>query len=170
LKEKERMTKMCKNLQFNFESLKCDNNEVRMVYKLMLAKESNQPPCVQTVTKPRDVFELAKSYLTGVDREHFVILILDVKNKVIGINTVAIGTLSYCSVHPREVFKAAVVANAALIIMIHNHPSGNPHPSSDDLALTARLKEAGDILGIPVVDHIVLGDENYYSLKEAGNL
>jgi DNA repair protein RadC len=78
--------------------------------------------------------------------------------------------LSYCSIHPREVFKAAVVANAASIIMIHNHPSGNPHPSSDDLALTARLKEAGDILGIPVVDHIVLGDENYYSFKEAGNL
>jgi DNA repair protein RadC len=97
-------------------------------------------------------------------------MLLDVRKKVIGINTFAIGSLSSCPVHPREVFKAAVVANAASIIIIHNHPSGNPHPSSDDLALTARLKEAGDILGIPVVDHIVLGDENYYSFKEAGNL
>jgi DNA repair protein RadC len=164
---------MSKNLQFNFDSLnKYNKYEEKYwipIYKIMLVKESNQPAYVQTLTNPNDVFELAKNYLAGVDREHFVIFMLDIGKKVIGINTVSIGTLVNCPAHPREVFKPAIVANAAAVILVHNHPSGGFQPSSDDVSLTARLKEAGDILGIPVVDHIILG-ENYFSFKEAGYL
>ena len=95
---------------------------------------------------------------------------LDTKNQVIGINTVAIGVLSSCPIHPREVFKPAILANAAGVILVHNHPSGDPYPSQDDLLLTNRLKEAGEVLGIQVMDHVILGYANYASLKERGQI
>jgi DNA repair protein RadC len=98
------------------------------------------------------------------------VIMLDTKNQVIGINTVAIGVLASCPVHPREVFKPAILANAAGIVLVHNHPSGDPYPSQDDLLLTNQLKEAGEVLGIQVVDHVILGYANYASLKERGQI
>jgi DNA repair protein RadC len=91
---------------------------------------------------------------------------LDTKNRLLSWETVSLGTLSTSVVHPREVFKGAILANAASIILCHNHPSGDPKPSAEDIAITKRLAEAGKILGIDVLDHIIFGEEGFVSLKE----
>ena len=108
--------------------------------------------------------------MLSLDREKFRILLLDTKHKVIGIHTVSIGSLTVSIVHPREVYKAAILANAAAIIGIHNHPSGNPDPSPEDHALTKRLAEAGNILGITLLDHVVIGQNTHYSFGDQGHL
>lgn len=135
-------------------------------YKVMLVRDNKK---TETETKfiksSDDVNKIIQSYLNGADREHFVIVLLNCKNGIIGINTVSVGDLSSSIVHPREVFKPAIVAGAASIILAHNHPSGDPTPSSNDLRVTDQLKEAGDLLGIEVLDHIVIGDGRYVSLK-----
>jgi DNA repair protein RadC len=115
---------------------------------------------------------LLQTYLADVDREHFVVLFLDRKNQVTGINTVSIGSLTASIVHPREVFKPAILANAAAVILCHNHPSGSPFPSNEDRILTARLVAAGKLLGINVLDHIILGNESqrYFSFADEGLL
>jgi DNA repair protein RadC len=120
---------------------------------------------------PQDVATVVGDYLKESDREHFVVLLLDTKNSVIGINTVSIGILDSALVHPREVYKAAILANAAAIILAHNHPSGDPTPSAEDGHITQRLRAAGQVLGIEVMDHIVVGDQaRFTSLKERGML
>jgi DNA repair protein RadC len=115
---------------------------------------------------------LLRHYLADVDREHFVVVLLNRKNQVIGVNTVAVGSLTAAVVHPREVLKPAVLANAAAIILVHNHPSGDPSPSTEDQQLTTRLVQAGRILGITVLDHVIIGDgtERFYSFADAGRL
>jgi DNA repair protein RadC len=107
-----------------------------------------------------------------VDREHFMVILLDRKNAPIGINTVSIGSLTASVVHMREVFKPAILANAAAILCGHNHPSGDPAPSHEDRALTQRLVDAGKLLGIAVLDHIVLGDGTtaFFSFADQGLL
>ena len=100
--------------------------------------------------------------------EKFGILTLNTKNEVAGIHIISIGNLNSSIVHPREVFKAAILNNAASIILFHNHPSGDPQPSSEDVKITKRLIEAGSIMGIDVMDHIVTGDGKYKSLKKMG--
>ncbi len=117
-----------------------------------------------------DAVAILRQYLEGADREHFVVLLLDRKNKIIGINTVSIGSLSASIVHPREVFKAAILANAAAIICGHNHPSGDPTPSPEDKVMTRRLVEAGKLLGIQVLDHVIIGDDRFYSFADDGML
>jgi DNA repair protein RadC len=100
----------------------------------------------------------------------FAILCVTTKRRVIAYHEVSRGTLGSTLVHPREIFKAVLLANAAAIVAAHNHPSGDPTPSPDDLELTHRLAAAGDVLGIPMLDHIIIGDGCYYSFKEAGRL
>ncbi|WP_240420333.1 RadC family protein [Paenibacillus periandrae] len=107
--------------------------------------------------------------ITNLDREHFIVIYLNVKNRVIGRETISIGSLNAAIVHPREVFKAAIRRGAASIICAHNHPSGKPDPSSEDIELTKRLVEAGEIVGIEVLDHIIVG-QTTYSFKENGNI
>ena len=109
------------------------------------------------IHSPGDVARLLFKYLAGVDREHFVVLLLNTKGRLIGVSTVSVGDLSSTLVHPREVYKPAILANAASIIVAHNHPSGDPSPSPEDVQVTRRLAEAGEVLGIDVLDHIVLG-------------
>jgi DNA repair protein RadC len=128
------------------------------------------PVSLPAIKKPQDVFKLLQGSFQNLDREHFKVLHLNVKNQVLKIETIAIGILSSAPVHPREVFKEAVKTNSASLILAHNHPSGDPTPSGDDLALTARLKEAGEVLGIQIVDHVIFGDNRYISLKERGQL
>ena len=170
------MSRMSKNLEFNFEGFAGVVKEETVkpyqvpVYKVALVRESSQSSVVESIKRPQDVYEIAKNYLAGVDRENFVVMMLDTKNKIIGINTVAIGVLSSCPVHPREVFKPAILCNSAGIVLIHNHPSGDNSPSQDDLLMTNRLKEAGEVLGIPVVDHVIVGEGNFVSLKERGQI
>ena len=123
------------------------------------------------IRSPQDVAAILSEYLKETDREHFVLLLLDTKNSVIGITTVSIGILDSALVHPREVYKPAILANAACIILAHNHPSGDPTPSAEDRRITQRLHEAGQILGIEVLDHIIVGEKNrFVSLKERGVL
>jgi len=100
--------------------------------------------------------------------EKFGIITLTTKNKVAGIHIISIGSLNTTIVHPREVFKAAILNNAASIILFHNHPSGDPTPSAEDIKVTKRLTDAGKIMGIAVLDHIVVGDGEYWSFKEKG--
>ncbi len=122
-----------------------------------------------TIRSPQDVATVVGEFLKETDREHFVTLLLDTKNAVIGINTVSVGILDSALVHPREVYKAAILANAASIILAHNHPSGDPTPSAEDKRVTQRLHEAGQLLGIEVLDHIVIGENGRFcSLKERG--
>jgi DNA repair protein RadC len=142
------------------------------VYRIQLVRDSDHavPEKAKAISSPKTAAEIATSYLRGVDREHFIVLLLDTKHNVIGINTVSIGCLNASIVHPREVFKPAIAANAAAIIVAHNHPSGDPEPSPEDGQVSRRLRDAGEMLGIPVLDSlIVTGDSaRYVSLKERG--
>lgn len=102
------------------------------------------------------------------DQEHFVCVYLNTKNMVLSTKTIFVGSLNAAIVHPREVFKEALRLSAASVIVGHNHPSGDPSPSREDIDVTKRLKEAGKIMGIELTDHIIMGDGNYVSLKEKG--
>ena len=99
------------------------------------------------------------------DREIFAVMLLNTKNRVIGINVVSVGSLTASVVHPREVFKAACLANATNIILTHNHPSGDPAPSKEDISITSRLVQAGRLMDIPVLDHIIIGDNTGRSMS-----
>jgi DNA repair protein RadC len=126
------------------------------VYRVTLVRESRLPHTQPQLRSSRDAAVLFRQYLGEVDREHFLVVMLDQKHKVIGINTVSMGSLTASVVHPREVMKPAILSNAAALLCCHNHPSGTPHPSQEDRALTKRLVDAGRLLGINVLDHIIL--------------
>jgi len=115
-------------------------------------------------TAPSQVYETF-SFLMKETKEMFLTLHLDGKNKIIAMDLVSIGSLNQSIVHPREVFKTALLSNAAAIICVHQHPSGDPSPSSEDINITRRLKEAGEIMGIKILDHIIIG-ETYLSFVE----
>jgi DNA repair protein RadC len=136
-------------------------------YKVMLIKDSSVPSNKKRIGSPVDVVSMFKTYLEGVDREHFCIAMLDRKGNLLGLNTVSIGSVSSSIVHPREVFKPAIVIGASSIILCHNHPSGDTMPSNEDIAITKKLIEGGKILNIEILDHVIIGD-NYYSMKEKG--
>lgn len=122
------------------------------------------------VSSPADVFNEMKEEVSRLDREYFWVLCLNSQNMVIGINTVSIGTANSAPIAPREIFKAAILVNSINIILAHNHPSGSPEPSREDINVTARLKEAGELLNIRVLDHIIIGDESYYSFMEQNSI
>ncbi len=122
------------------------------------------------IRSPQDVANLLMPELRDIKKETLKSLILDTKNRVMKILTVSVGILDSSLVHPREVFKDAITASAASIIVAHNHPSGDPTPSPEDRQITKRLYEAGQILGIELLDHIVIGDNKFVSLKERGFL
>jgi DNA repair protein RadC len=141
------------------------------VYRVSLIKDRAIPYAdTPHVLTPEEVYHLITEFLQGTDREHFIALFLESRSAVIGINTVSIGTLTESLVHTREVFKGAILANAASIIVVHNHPSGAAFASEADISVTSKLKEAGRIIGIPLEDHIVLGDETFFSFREQGFL
>src|SRR5215831_20187889 len=132
------------------------------IYRVSLVREGRLPYAKERIRSAAIASTILHTYLTDVDREHFVILMLDQKNQVIGINTVSIGSLTASVVHPREVYKPAILSNCAALILGHNHPSGDPQPSKENRAITQRLKEAGALLGINVLDHLVIGAEGRY--------
>ncbi|MGO4372870.1 DNA repair protein RadC [Paenibacillus sp. MCAF20] len=121
-----------------------------------------------TVRKPQDVADYVMEELRYLKKEHFLCLFLNTKNHIIAQETLSVGTLNASLVHPREVFRAAIQRSSASIICVHNHPSGDPTPSPEDIALTKRLVEAGELVGIEVLDHLVIGDARFVSLKEQG--
>ena len=127
--------------------------------------EAGNKPLVKT---PEDVVGLVRGRLKGKKKEHFLALLLDTRNQLIKVAEISVGSLDSSLVHPREVFKEAISATAASVIFVHNHPSGDPTASEDDIRLTKRLAGAGEIVGIDVLDHIIIGDKNYLSLKREG--
>jgi DNA repair protein RadC len=121
------------------------------------------------ISSPADVDGLLRGRIANRDREYFVVLLLNTKNEVIEMPTISVGTLSASLVHPREVFKPAIKASAASVILAHNHPSGKVEPSREDREVTRRISGAAQIVGIEVLDHVILGD-GYFSMKEHGML
>lgn len=117
------------------------------------------------ISSPADVEGLLRGRIANLDRENFVAVLLNTKNEVLEVPTVSVGTLSASLVHPREVFKPAIRASAAGVILAHNHPSGKVQPSREDREVTRRLCDASEIIGIEVLDHVILGD-GFFSMKE----
>lgn len=140
------------------------------IYKVTLVRDSSMPAPSRSVQSPADACALLRAFIGDADREHFAVLLLDTRNRVTGIHNVSVGNLNASLVHPREVFKAAILGSAAALIVAHNHPSGDADPSPEDLTLTHRLKQAGELLGIPVLDHLIIGAPGFVSLKERGLL
>jgi DNA repair protein RadC len=108
------------------------------------------------------------SRLKRKKKEYFLALLLDTRSHLIKVSEISIGSLDASIVHPREAFKEAIAASAASVIFVHNHPSGDPEPSEDDIKLTKRLAEAGEIVGIDVLDHVIITDKKYLSMKREG--
>ncbi|WP_313891719.1 DNA repair protein RadC [Psychrobacillus sp.] len=121
-----------------------------------------------TIRSPKDAATYLMTDMTSLKQEHFVTLFLNVKNQIIHKQTIFIGSLNASIVHPREIFREAVKRSAASIICAHNHPSGNPAPSPEDIEVTQRLLEAGQLMGIEMLDHVIIGDHQFISLKEKG--
>lgn len=119
-----------------------------------------------SITNPDTVAEYLFEHFRDSYKEEFCILLLDTKNKIISLQTVSVGTINQSLVHPREVFRHAIMRNANSIMLSHNHPSGDPRPSKEDILVTERLLEAGKYIGIPILDHLVIGDRKYVSLRE----
>lgn len=136
------------------------------IVSIQMVKDASLKYQYRTVTSPKDVSTMINQLVEGKDREYFGVICVDTKNQPTHIEVVSVGNLNSSIVHPREVFKAAILSNSASIIAFHNHPSGNPEPSKNDLDITKRLAEAGTLLGIELIDHIIVADEQYLSMKE----
>ncbi len=135
------------------------------------ADATRQPILIgRTLSTPAASAAALTALLQDEPGEVFAILCLSTKHHVIAYHEVSRGTLDATLVHPREVFKAALLANSAAIILTHNHPSGDPTPSADDMALTRRLVDAGSVMGVEVLDHIIVGDGRYFSFRQGGQL
>jgi DNA repair protein radc len=144
---------------------------IKAVYETMIVREdiTNYLKPGTRYTMPAQVYETF-SFLMKETKEMFLTLHLDGKNRIIAMDLVSMGSLNQSIVHPREVFKSSLLSNAAAIILIHQHPTGDPTPSSEDISITRRLKEAGELMGIKVLDHIIVGDGEYLSFVERGLL
>jgi len=136
---------------------------------LNLKEEYTDYPTRPIMSSPEKVYEILKPLFLP-DRETFYLLSLNTKNGIIAIRTISIGSLNSNVVHPREVFKAAILDSASSVIVAHNHPSGDASPSKEDLAITKNLVETGKIIGITLTDHVIIGDGRHYSMKESGSI
>jgi DNA repair protein RadC len=136
---------------------------------IRLVKESLADYEPVRVSNPGDVYAFM-SDLKHSDRERFYSLLLDSRNAIVNCEEVSCGTVNQAQIHPREVFKSALLSSCASVILVHNHPSGIPDPSLDDEKMTRRLCDCGSLLGIDVLDSIIIGEESYYSFKESGKL
>ena len=143
--------------------------QMKAVFELTSRLEEYQGSEKREVVKtPEDVVAQVRGRLKSKKKEYFLALLLDTRNQLIRVAEVSVGSLDSSIVHPREVFKEAISASAASVIFAHNHPSGDPEASEDDIGLTKRLAEAGEIMGIDVLDHVIIGGRKYLSLKREG--
>ena len=139
------------------------------IIRVRLVKDSSQKSPTNTVHTPADIVGIFRTYLGNPDREHLIVALLNTRNNVVGLHTVSIGTINSSLAVGREIFKAAILANSAAIILCHNHCSGDPTPSPEDIVRTRESMAVGQLLGIDVLDHIILGEgQSYTSLKEKG--
>ncbi len=143
---------------------------VTFVRELTMKYRGKKGASFDAARSPDKAAALVRRILPDNVREHFVALLLDIRTQVVGYYVVATGTASSCPVAAREVFQAAVISGANALILAHNHPSGDMTPSAEDKAVTKRLKEAGELLGIPVLDHIIVDEKSFYSFHDQGGL
>lgn len=139
-------------------------------YKIQLVRDGSQPSTWRKFSNSLEVFNMLQEPFALLDREELVVIMLDSKNQMIGINVVSVGCLSQSIVHPREVFKPLVLASAAAFVVAHNHTSGDPAPSREDRDCSRRLLKAGKVMGIKMLDHVVIGGESYFSFADSGVL
>jgi DNA repair protein RadC len=144
------------NFNQNYKGIRC---------RVCLIRENTGDEIIK-INKESDVYELVKDELVNSDREMFLSVMLTVKNDLIGVETVSIGSITASTVTPRDVFKSAILANAVAIIVCHNHPSGELTPSNEDIELTKQLIVAGELLGIKVLDHLIVSNQGYKSLRD----
>ena len=142
--------------------------QIAAVFELARKLEGFTDEPKRKIRSPADVYSILYPKMREQKREKLVALLLDTKNQVLREEVISIGSLNANIVHPREVFKAALLESCASVILSHNHPSGDPTPSREDIAVTEKLVEGGKLLGIDVLDHVVIGDGRYVSLKDEG--
>ena len=142
--------------------------QIAAVFELALRLETFVEEPKRKICSPKDVYALMYPKMREQKKEKFITLCLDTKNQVLKEEVVSIGSLNASIVHPREVFKSALMESSASVIIVHNHPSGDPSPSREDIMVTEKLVEGGKLLGIDVLDHIIIGDGRYVSLKDEG--
>lgn len=135
------------------------------IVSIKMVREASVLYDIRKMDSSKDGAELGKRFLQDLDREQLIVCCLDTKNQPTAINVVSVGSLNTSIVHPREVFKPAILSNSASIILFHNHPSGDSAPSREDISITERIKESGNILGIKLIDHIIIGEDSYCRLK-----
>lgn len=137
-------------------------------YKVTLVREGSGVSEHKAIRSPEDIFAIMAQEYENAVVETAQMLALDTKNKIIGVFTISTGSLNASIIHPRDVFQRAILSNAAAVVLVHNHPSGDPTPSPEDRELTRKLVEAGKMLDIEVLDHVVIGEGRFVSLKERG--
>lgn len=144
--------------------------ELRAAFELGKRLSGKGKFAQKPIRLPRDVAQIMIPEMRYLTQEHFVCLFLNTKNRIIGKQTIFVGSLDASIVHPREVFKEAIKRSSAAVICLHNHPSGDPSPSREDIEVTRTLSKAGELVGIALLDHVIIGDDRYISLKEEGYL
>lgn len=135
------------------------------MYVRELTKRKYRGKQPRAIRGPEDVFKLLGRRLIKEAREHFIVILLNARHEVEVVETVSVGSLNASIVHPREVFKPAVIQSAASVVLVHNHPSGDPEPSEEDISITKRLVEAGELLGIGVLDHVIIASRGTVSFR-----
>lgn len=135
------------------------------MYVRELSKRKYRGKAPHVIRGPEDVYQLIGKRLLRQQREHFLVMLLNARHEVDCVETVSVGSLNASIVHPREVFKPAVIQSAASVVLVHNHPSGDPEPSEEDISITKRLVEVGDLLGIGVLDHVIIGSRGIVSFR-----
>lgn len=135
--------------------------------RMQMIKERFLPFGEESICTPQKVIKMVGRLLEGADKEYTIVISVDSRNKPVAVEVVSIGTLNAALIEGREIFKHAILSNSAGIILLHNHPSGNAEPSREDILVTRKMKQAGDLLGISLLDHIIVGDaEQYVSMAE----
>jgi len=140
------------------------------IVRIQVVKEKSMRYETNQILNPEDAVLLLQQFIIDYcnnDRENFIVMCLDTKHKINSLTLTSTGTLNASLIHPREVFKTAILSNAAAILLCHNHPSGNCEPSNEDIEITKRLQEAGKIMGIEILDHVIIGD-SFLSMKQKG--
>lgn len=180
---KEKIEELCKNENNIYQAI--NKSAYEMEFKGLTKLQANKiAACIEIgkrlnalkyqdkihIKGPKETSDYLMPKMRFLKKERFVVLFLNTKNKIIGEETISEGTLTGCLVHPREVYQSAILKNAVAIIVAHNHPSGEPQPSREDKELTDMLFKAGKTIGIPLYDHVVIGDGIYYSFQENGLL
>ena len=140
------------------------------IVQIKMVKESSILYATRRIQSAIEAAKLVRDFIGDLDREAMVVIALNAKYEPNYLNTISIGSLTSSIVHPREVFKAAILGNAHSILLAHNHPSGNTELSQEDISITRRLKKASEVLGIPITDHLIISDKDHYSFRENGYL